>query len=50
MKKFLLTLVAVVVSCVAMAANNMRSESVNDVLTINASKKLIISTTRLMNF
>lgn len=37
MKKFLLTLVAVVVSCVAMAANNMRSESVNGFSTIEGT-------------
>lgn len=37
MKKFLLTLVAVVVSCVAMAANNMRSESVNGFFNIEGT-------------
>ena len=37
MKKFLLTLVAVVVSCVAMAANNMRSESVNGFINIEGT-------------
>ena len=37
MKKFLLTLVVVVVSCVAMAANNMRSESVNGFFNIEGT-------------
>ncbi len=37
MKKFLLTLVAVVVSCIAMAVNNMRSESVNGFSTIEGT-------------